>query len=144
MSEVLLISSNEVLSHVFAIVRMASRGPPFQTPLTISHGQPQTRDSTSTHMVSHRLEVPHQFIWSAFHYATRPLPFIKTARVHHDEGQDPPDGRVPETTPRTSSSRRHRRVNDSRRLRRGLNLLIPELKYIGCAESQHKQTGLNR
>ena len=77
LSEVLLISSNEVLSHVFAIVRMASRGPPFQTPLTISHGQPQTGDSTSTHMVSHRLEVPHQFIWSAFHYATRPLQFIK-------------------------------------------------------------------
>ena len=73
----LLISSNEVLSHVFAIVRMASQGPPFQTPLTISHGQPQTGGSTSTHMVSHRLEVPHQFIWSAFHYATRPLPFIK-------------------------------------------------------------------
>ena len=96
-----------------------------------SYGQPQTRGSSSVHMVS--LPLRHEA--STVH---------ETARVHHAEGQDPPDGRVPETTPRTSSSRRHRRVNDSRRLRRGLNLLIPELKYIGCAESQHKQTGLNR
>ena len=126
---VLLISSNEVLSHVFD----RSHGQPRTTVPDASHyltwsatdrrfpinsyGQPQTRGSSSVHMVS--LQLRHET--STVH---------KTARVHYDEGQVPPEGRVPETTPRTSSSRRHRRVNDSRRLRRGLNLLIPELKYI--------------
>ena len=89
----LLISSNEVLSHVFAklpsIVRMASRGPPFQTPPTISYGQPQTGGSPSTHMVSHRLEVPHQFTWSAFNYATRPLPFIRQLESTTMKGKFP-------------------------------------------------------
>ena len=112
-------------------VHMASRGPPFQTPPTISYGQPQTG----------RQDVPHQLIWSAIDYATKLLPFIRQLEFNSNEGQVPHDGRVSETTPWTSSSRRHRRSHGSRRLRRSLNLLIPELKYIGCAESQHKQTG---
>ena len=141
----LLISSNQ---NIVACVRetsfYCSHGQPRTTVLDASHyliwsatdrrfhinsyGQPQTRGSSSTHMVSLQLR----------HEAST---VRKTARVNHDEGQVPQDGQVPETTPRTSSSRRHRRVHGSRRLRRSLNLLIPELKYIGCAESQHKQTG---
>ena len=75
----LLISSNEVLSHVFAIVRMASRGPPFQTPLTISHGQPQTG----------RQDVPHQLIWSAIDYALKLLPFIRQLESNAMKGKFP-------------------------------------------------------
>ena len=140
----LLISSNW---SIVACVRETSSGQPRTTVPDASHyltwsatdrrfhinsyGQPQTRGSSSVHMVSLPLR----------HEAST---VRKTVRVHYDEGQVSQDGRVPETTPRTSSSRRHRRVNGSRRLRHSLNLLIPELKYIGCAESQHKQTGLNR
>ena len=132
---VLLISSNEVLSHVFAIVRMASRGPPFQTPPTISHGQPQTG----------RQDVPHPLIWSAIDYTTRHLSTVrKTAWVVSHKEQVHHDGQVPDTTPRTSSPRRHRRSPVPRRLRHSLSLLIPELNIFGCAESQCKQTVLNR
>ena len=135
-SECSLISSNDMLSHVFA-----------KTSLYRSYGQPRTTlpdashyltwsatDWTSgcsspTHMVSHRL-----------HHGASTV--RKTAWVDSHEEQVHHDGQVPETTPRTSSPRRHRRSPVPRRLRHSLSLLIPELNIFGCAESQCKQTSL--
>ena len=134
----LLISSKRniiacVRERLPSTVHMASRGPYLETSPTTSYGQPRT---------GHR-DVPHSLIWSATDYTTEHLSTVrKTAWVDSHREQVHHDGQVPETTPRTSSPRRHRRSHGPRRLHGSLNLLILELKYIGCAESQCKQTGL--
>ena len=80
----LLISSKRniiacVRERLPSTVHMASRGPPFQTPPTISYGQRQTE----------RQDVPHQLTWSAIDYTTEHLPLVKQLESTAMKGKFP-------------------------------------------------------